>query len=132
MTDLLKAPKVPCGSCPYRKDVPSGLWAQNEYDKLPGYDGPTWGQSTPIFMCHQRDGSLCAGWLACHGPHELLALRFVARNVDPSVFDYTTDVPVFKSGAEAREHGIRDIPSPKAKARKVIAGLVKKAQTNSA
>ncbi len=121
-----KAPPVPCGSCPYRKDVPSGIWAKNEYDKLPSYDGETWEQSPAIFMCHQRDGTLCGGWLACHNPRELLALRFHQHSIDPSVFDYTTDVPVFESGAAARAHGIKDIKRPKVKARKMVAGLVKR------
>jgi len=116
---------VPCGSCPYRRDVPSGIWEQHEYDKLPSYDGPTWAQSPALFMCHQRDGNLCAGWLACHDPRELLALRF-PHKLDPAVYDYTTDVPVFSSGAEARRHGMRDINRPGAKANKMITGLVRK------
>jgi hypothetical protein len=33
--------KYPCPSCPYRKDVPSGVWAPEEYDKLPAYDNDT-------------------------------------------------------------------------------------------
>lgn len=127
----LKAPPVPCGSCPYRQDVPSGIWAKHEYDKLSAYDGETGAQlmkgAWAVFMCHQRDGCLCGGWLACHDPRELLALR-VHRNVDPAVFDYTTDVPVFESGAAARAHGIKDIRRPQAKARKMVAGLLKKQQ----
>jgi hypothetical protein len=121
----IKAPPVPCGSCPYRRDVPSGIWAKHEYEKLPGYDGETWQQTMSIFMCHQRDGQLCGGWLACHGPQELLALRF-DRNIDPSVFDYKTDVPVFASGAEARAHGLRNYNEPDMQARRMIAGLLKK------
>lgn len=123
--DILKAPPVPCGSCPYRKDVPSGVWSKHEYDKLPGYDGPTWMQHPVLFMCHQRDGHLCGGWLACHGPQELLALRF-PQPLDPSVFDYQTDVPVFASGAAAREHGIKDIDNPGQAAKKMVAGLMRK------
>ena len=122
MTEVLKAPPVPCGSCPYRKDVPSGIWERCEYDKLPGYDGPTWAQSPTIFLCHQRDGCLCGGWLACHGTQELLALRF-PRNIDPSVYGYQTDVPVFSSGAAARKHGIKAITRPGKKARKMMSGL---------
>lgn len=123
----LKAPSKPCGSCPYRRDVPSGIWAQHEYDKLLEYDGPTWGQSFAIFMCHQRDGNLCAGWLACHDPQELLALRIPrATPVDPSVFSYKTTVPVFASGAEARAHGLRDYKDPPVKARRMIAGHKRK------
>lgn len=115
----------PCGSCPYRCDVPSGVWAREEYDKLPLYDGETWEQSMALFMCHQRAGNLCAGWVACHDPRELLALR-LARNINPSVFGYKTETPVFSSGAEARAHGIKDIPNPGARAKKTIYGLAHK------
>jgi hypothetical protein len=121
--DLLRAPPVPCGSCPYRRDVPSGIWDRREYDKLLGYDGPTWAQDHAVFLCHQRDGRLCGGWLACHDPVELLALR-VSRRIDRSVFAYETDVPVFASGAEARAHGLRDIDDPGPAARKMMAGLL--------
>lgn len=132
MTDTPKgdtcAPR-PCASCPYRKDAPSGLWAEHEYDKLPEYDGEIIHQAARgafgTFMCHQRDGRLCAGWVASHGPENLLALR-LDRHVDPSVFDYTTDVPVFKSGAEARDHGLRDIDKPGAKARRLMDKLEEK------
>ena len=122
----LKPPPVPCGSCPYRKDVPSGIWDQQEYDKLPQYDGPTWVQSPSIFLCHQRNGCLCGGWLACHDPQELLALRLPSSElVDPSVYSYSTDVPVFASGAEARAHGIKDVRRPSHPAQKMIDGLMR-------
>lgn len=123
--EALKAPKVPCGSCPYRRDVPSGVWHKSEYDKLLDYDGSTWAQSRRVFLCHQRDGCICGGWLACHDAQELLALR-IATNIDPSVFDWKTEVPVFASGAEARAHGLKEIETPKVKALKMIDGLVKK------
>lgn len=119
-----KAHSVPCGSCPYRRDVPSGIWEQEEYDKLLDYDGETWEQSIKAFWCHQYDGTLCSGWLACHIPNQLLALR-LPGTCDPSVFDYKTDVPVFASGAEAREHGMRDINNPGPAALKMVAGLMK-------
>lgn len=128
MTDPLRAPPAPCGSCPYRKDVPSGLWERHEYDKLPKYDGPTWGQPTSIFLCHQRDGNLCGGGLACHNPREILALR-MCRNIDPDVFDYTTEIPVFPSGRAARAHGIRHIADPSRRASKMIDGLMRKRES---
>lgn len=122
---LPKPPPKPCGSCPYRRDVPSGIWAKHEYDKLPEYDGQTWEQqSVAIFMCHQNDGHLCGGWLACHDPAELLALRIT--RVDPSTYAYETDVPVFASGAEARAHGLRDLAEPGDKATKMMEGLLRK------
>lgn len=114
-------PASPCGSCPYRCDVPSGIWDRSEYDKLPGYDGKTWEQSPALFMCHQRDGRLCAGWLACHDTDHLLALRI--NSVDPGVFGYRSPVPVFGSGAEARDHGLAEIETPSAKAAKMIRGI---------
>jgi hypothetical protein len=128
----LTAARVPCGSCPYRRDVPSGIWERLEYDKLPAYDGPIWAQPLALFMCHQRDGNLCAGWLACHDPAELLALRLPNRGepIDSAVFIYQTTVPVFPSGAEARAHGVRDIERPGRKARKMAAGLVRKSGKN--
>jgi hypothetical protein len=120
----LTAPTKPCGSCPYRRDVPSGIWSREEYDKLPSYDGETWEQSTALFLCHQRDGNLCGGWLACHGAGELLALRIHGRKVDANVFNYDTSVPVFCSGREARAYGVKDIKQPGRRARKMISGLM--------
>ena len=120
----LKAPPIPCGSCPYRTDVPSGIWHPDEYAKLVEYDNETHAQPFAVFMCHQRDGNLCGGWLACHDKDNLLALR-IAR-VDPSVFDYVSPVPVFKSGREAAEHGMRDVSGPSPKAEKMISGLIRK------
>src|SRR5205085_516935 len=115
-----KPPPTPCGSCPYRRDVPSGIWSREEYEKLPRYDRPTWEQPFGLFMCHQRDGNLCGGWLACHDRDELLALR-MSRDFDPTAVRlYSTPVPVFASGAEACAHGLRDIDRPGSDARKMM------------
>jgi hypothetical protein len=123
-----KALAAPCKSCPYRKDVPSGVWAKQEYDKLPAYDEPMPFQPQALFMCHQQNGCLCSGWLASHGPGNLLAVRIGIRgtgSIDPSVERYTTKVPVFASGTEARAHGIRDIQQPDQKAQKAVARLLR-------
>ena len=128
--NLPKPPKMPCGSCPYRRDVPSGVWDQVEYDKLPLYDGDTGSQSWALFMCHQQDGCLCGGWLATHGTDELLALR--VNQVHLSTFKYKTKVPVFASGAEARAHGMRDIEAVGEKAERVIKKLERKAALRDA
>src|SRR6188768_1946802 len=110
---MLKAPKIPCGSCPYRKDVPPGIWDASEYAKLPSYDGDIPDQlmngGVPLFMCHQNDGRLCGGWLACHGAGNLLAMRMHGRDADPAVWDYDPGVEVFASGAEAAKHGISGV-----------------------
>jgi hypothetical protein len=130
---MRKCAKRPCASCPYRLDAPSGLWAVHEYDKLPAYDGEIVEQlakgAKGTFLCHQRDGHLCAGWIAAHRPENLLALR-LDREVDSSVYRYTTDVPVFASGAEAREHGLRDLEHPGAKARRLMDKLSDKGKAN--
>lgn len=104
----------PCVSCPYRRDVPSGVWAAEEYDKLPGYDGDTACQRLNLFMCHQGDGLVCSGWLGHRDPYELLAVRFgvIDGRLDESALDYTTDVALFGSGAEAAAHGRRNIDNP--------------------
>ncbi len=121
--------KAPCKTCPYRKDVPSGLWAKEEYEKLKLYDGEIVEQLEKggmlLFDCHQRDGNLCAGWVATHGPHNLLALR-LAKGIAPEVFTYSSPVPVFGTGDEAAKHGMRDIKRPRAEARSAIQRLSRK------
>ena len=105
----------PCPSCPYRRDVPSGIWDASEYDKLPAYDGDVPDQlaagALGVFMCHQMSGQICAGWAGCHDMANNLAVR-MARDIDPAIFDYVSPVPLFASGAEAAEHGKRQITRP--------------------
>lgn len=122
--------KAPCKSCPYRQDVPSGVWADEEYEKLPGYDGEIIDQlnagATSLFMCHQKDGNLCAGWLATHGTDNLLALRLHHPEVKDEVWGYESPVPVFSSGAEAAAHGMAEIDQPGPRAKRTINRLVRK------
>lgn len=108
----------PCASCPYRCDVPSGVWDASEYDKLPAYDRDTGEQPTTLFLCHQTNADdarsgLCGGWVRCHG-QELLALRLAVTmgRVDPAVMAYSTNVPLFESGSAAAEHGKAGITQP--------------------
>lgn len=122
----------PCGSCPYRRDVPSGIWSPEEYAKLPAYDLPTGEQPHGAFFCHQQDGRLCAGWVGCHDMVNNLGLRFVVlcgvitlADRDAAL-DYTTDVPLFASGREAAEHGMRDVWNPSDRAQRVVARLATK------
>ncbi|MEU1525350.1 DUF6283 family protein [Nocardia rhamnosiphila] len=112
----------PCSSCPYRRDVPSGVWHGQEYDKLREYDREMPKQPVALFQCHQTDADsdlrrLCAGWAGCHGDN-LLALRLalIQQRISLAVFEatigYRSPTPLFASGAEAAEHGQRDIESP--------------------
>lgn len=125
MSDGLPRPgKAPCGTCPYRCDVPAGIWSADEYGKLPLYDGETWEQPLALFFCHQQDGRLCAGWVACHDTDHLLSMRF--HRVAPETFDYQSPVPVFSSGAEAAAHGLSEINAPGERARLAIDKLLRK------
>jgi hypothetical protein len=121
-----KPSAAPCGSCPYRRDVPSGIWSPEEYAKLPAYDGETGEQvakgAFALFYCHQNDGALCAGWAGCHDTDHLLALRL--NRVDPSAFGYRSPVPLFASGQEAAEHGLAEVDAPSDAARFAIRKLL--------
>jgi hypothetical protein len=122
----------PCVSCPYRRDVPSGVWHPDEYAKLPAYDRPTAEQPTGVFICHQDPGDprLCAGWVGCHGD-ESLALRLATAlgkltDVDAeAVFGYVSPVPLFGSGSEAAAHGMRGVVAPTPTAKQAINKLLR-------
>jgi len=117
---------MPCGSCPYRIDVPSGLWARDEYEKLRLYDAPTGDQPLAVFACHATPESLCHGWAVVHTSrgHEfdLLALRFWPTEgpIPPA------GVPLFTSGNEAADHGQTEIETPSAAATAAMERLTRK------
>jgi len=116
----------PCPSCPYRKDVPSGVWAYHEYEKLRDYDEPTGNQPLATFHCHATPDELCNGWAVVHTSrgHEfdLLALRFWhPENGIP-----VSDVPLWSSGNEAADHGQAHIEDPDDKAIEVTSRLIRK------
>lgn len=135
MTDVLPPAARPCGTCPYRRDVPSGVWHPSEYAKLPDYDQPTGDQPLGVFMCHQQDGRVCAGWAGCHDMTHTLAVRVGAAaghlttDTVNTLLDYTTPTPLFTSGTEAAEHGLADVNSPDHGARRAIDTLTRKRAT---
>ncbi|ROR76057.1 hypothetical protein SAMN06295974_3795 [Plantibacter flavus] len=117
--------KTPCASCPWRREVSSGIWDRTEYEKLPRYDGDIADQeAAAVFLCHQPIGEqhVCSGWLGHRDPQDLLAARLgvLSGELDVSAMEYTTDVPLFASGAEAAAHGLVDEGSPGTSARAVI------------
>lgn len=124
---------IPCATCPYRRDVPSGIWAREEYLKLVRYDAETFQQPAELFMCHQKNNSLCTGWVQSHAnrPHafDLLALR-LSRNLDrqqvSKVALMEPVVKLFKSGSAAMRHGLRDLLKPAKKAKDAIESILKK------
>ncbi|MEU2558465.1 DUF6283 family protein [Streptomyces longispororuber] len=132
MTSFIRPPAPrPCESCPYRRDVPAGIWASEEYEKLRRYDADTPEQPTGVFQCHQADADsdtrrICAGWLGCHGGTELLALRIAVLDgrIDSSTYraaaDYESPVPLFSSGGAAAAHGEAGVAAPAEEARRMI------------
>lgn len=122
----------PCGSCPYRKNVASGVWAEEEYVKLPPYDLPTMDQPKAAFFCHQQNDQLCAGWVGCHNMEESLGLRLAAAlniiNNDAywEAMDYECTIPLWESGQAACDHGLAGIGDPTDEAIRVVARLQRK------
>lgn len=116
----------PCQSCPYRKDVPSGVWHPDEYVKLLEYDKDTAEQPLAVFMCHSGDAehTLCRGWLECHGD-QLLSLR-LALIRGQFTFDAigVCDVEIFDTALEAAEHGMAEINNPSEKAHETISKVL--------
>lgn len=55
----------PCGSCPYRVDVPVGTWHREEFENLLANDADE--LSGGVFGCHRfrlrpEKAEVCAGW----------------------------------------------------------------------
>jgi creatinine amidohydrolase/Fe(II)-dependent formamide hydrolase-like protein len=124
----LRPRKSPCASCPFRRDCPSGVWSEEEYDKLPGYDGPTWAQSPSVFFCHLSPEEACAGWAATFDMSQNLGLRIIAAHYDvqwDAFLDYQTTVAVFESGAQAAEHGRAMLENPTEEAAAAIEKIEK-------
>lgn len=128
----------PCGSCPYRRDAPSGLWSEDEYAKLPEYDLPCHAQPPLAFFCHQSPDRICAGWAGVHDMTECLGLRILV-SINPSmsvetidaIVDYKTDTPLFSSGAEAAAHGMKELECPSTKTRETAAKIRRKRAKSS-
>lgn len=122
---------TPCASCPYRRDVPSGVWDRSEYEKLRGYDGDISQQVAAgafgVFHCHQGDGKVCAGWAGCHDMHNTLAVRLAVagRENVSALTAYQSPVPLFSSGNEAADHGERETGHPDEKAIATISKVIR-------
>lgn len=124
---------TPCVTCPYREDVPSGVWAAEEYAKLPPYDRPTFQQPAALFMCHQGTGGLCTGWVQSHANREhefdLLSLR-MARDLDNAAVSKVALaeplLKLFRTGTAAARHGLRKLRKPGREAVEAIGRIVRK------
>jgi hypothetical protein len=116
----------PCNTCPYRCDVPSGVWAADEYERLRPYDNETWGQPLRAFFCHTTPKEYCHWLVVVHinrgHEYDLLALRL-----------HPPDGPIpgpvvelFASANEAADHGLTEIDWPSDEASLAIERLVRK------
>ena len=114
---------------PYRRDVPSGIWARHEYDKLREYDAITPHQPFGKFACPASPEALCHGWAVVHSnrghEYELVALRIRGIGEPPAKIPQVV-VPLFSSGNEAADHGIRDLENPSERAMEFTRDLMAK------
>lgn len=115
--DEMTINRSPCASCPYRCDVPSGVWDASEYEKIKPFDAQFPVQPMAWFLCHYSTGALCRGWLDCHGDSLLIVRLGIARGDKFSeallrALDEKPAVAVFRSAAAAARHGRRDISNP--------------------
>lgn len=120
-----KVKSRPCPTCPYDRKTPLGIWHEEEYRKLPTYDGDMAEQAmkgaTALFNCHYNDGCLCRGWLDCHGPENLIALR-LSRKTLPDIGEARSDC--YASGQECLDANLREIETPSVQARLAMAKIV--------
>lgn len=131
---MTKIRPEPCSSCPYRRDVPSGVWSAEEYDKLRLYDAPTAGQPLAAFSCHASPEAYCCGWAVVHmsrgpepgHPFDLLALRIGGSMGLWDGVMPTPKVELFTSGNEAADHGQRDVDDPSPEATEMAMKLLAK------
>jgi len=115
----------PCLACPYRIDVPSGVWSWSEYEKLRPYDNPTGEQPFEPFACHAGPDQLCNGWAVCHttrgNEHDLLSLRLIGYPDIP-----VSKIPLHASGNDAADFGQQDIEEPTDEAKVVVDKLMQR------
>lgn len=129
MSELTVA-KNPCATCPYRKDVPSGVWSHEDYEKLRKYDDapmPT-GENLGVFLCHNTSVAgcniACKGWLIVHDDSIAVRLAFVRGQI--CIGDLKPPgMPLHESGAAAADFGQKQISRPNRKARSLVAKLAK-------
>lgn len=130
MTEPLNVEARPCSSCPYRRDCPSGVWEETEYEKLPAYDEDAFPPALSLFLCHHsalgKAETVCRGWLSVHAESPAARLAVLTGAVTNEQRYADPGVPLFSSGAEAAAEGLEDVPDPGPRAQALIDGLVRK------
>lgn len=127
MSEKLAMHREPCASCPYRRDTPPGVWAAEEYRKLPAWD--QWFGGGGVFLCHHSTvverKTVCRGWLVVHGDNMIARLTAMNGVELTEENQKMTQQPLYRSGAEACRAGLRGVQKPKADAVQVIQKLTK-------
>lgn len=123
----------PCGSCPYRRDVPPGIWAAEEYHKLTRFAGEATPERLPAlgtFLCHQTHPlgreTLCRGWLTVERESLAVRLGCIEGRIDPRQVDAPVTALLYDSGAQAAAMGLRGVRRPSGAAKRLIARLARK------
>lgn len=113
---MLLVNKNPCTTCPYRKDVPSGVWAQEEYEKLRDYDREDERMALATFLCHQSTvagrNMACKGWVMVHRESVAVRVACAKGQLDYRTCFEETDVELYESGNAAADAGERQIKRP--------------------
>lgn len=123
MSGELRARPEPCEFCPYRRDVPSGVWSAEEYHKLACYDLETAYQPILWFGCHAQPNFACHGWAATHGRQEG-EYDLLARRMTPFEPPEHDPLLLFESGYQAARHGLARIKHPGKRALAAVARLM--------
>lgn len=120
--ETLAMNREPCASCPYRRDTPPGIWAAEEYRKLPAWDTQFGGNG--VFLCHHTPQierkTVCRGWLVVHGDNITARLTAMSGVELTEENKKMTVAPLYRSGAEACKAGLRGVARPPEKAKAVI------------
>src|SRR5262245_53386882 len=97
----MKCRREPCSSCPYRQDVPGGVWDAEEYEKLAGFSAPF--PALAYFLCHQggtEHPQLCRGWLKVERDSVAVRLLLHTGQLTPAERDRPVTVALYPTGAE--------------------------------
>jgi len=123
---MLATNKNPCTTCPYRRDVPAGVWTAEEYAKLREYDDES-NPALAVFLCHQSNvvgvATACKGWVMVHQESVAVRLGCVLGQLDPATCFAETEIPLHESGVAAADFGEQGVKRPGRKALKVIGKL---------
>jgi len=135
MKQTLELLREPCSSCPYRRDVPAGVWAAEEYEKLRNYADDAEGnvrypEALTPFLCHQTHchgrETLCRGWLAVEKESIAVRLLLILGRVTQEQVDAPVSCPLYSTGEEATAAGLQGVSRPSRRARSLMAKLMRK------